>query len=257
MTVGLPADPGAAWVTGGGRGIGRALALRLAALGWKVAISARTAEDLEAVAAEAAGLAGRILPVPLDITREAAVLEAVATIESALGPLDLAVLNAGTHLPVTLGKFSSAPFRQLVEVNLMGTVHGLVALLPRFRERRAGHVAVVASLAGYRGLPTAAAYGASKAALIALCESLKPECDALGIGLSLINPGFVKTPLTDRNDFPMPFLVSADDAAKAIVRGLRKGSFEIAFPWRFALLMKLLRILPDGPFFRIAGRMRP
>ncbi len=257
MTAALFARPGAAWVTGGGQGIGRALAIHLASMGWKVAISARTKEDLDAVAAEAIEFTGRILPMPLDITCEADVLEAVSKIESALGPLDLAVLNAGTHRPVTLGNFSSAPFRQLVEVNLMGTVHGLAALLPRFRERRAGHVAVVASLAGYRGLPTAAAYGASKAALIALCESLKPECDAHGIGLSLINPGFVKTPLTDRNDFSMPFLVSADDAAKAIVRGLRNGAFEIAFPWRFALLMKFLRILPDGLFFRIAGRMRP
>jgi short-subunit dehydrogenase len=114
---------------------------------------------------------------------------------------------------------------------------------------------VVASLAGYRGLPGAAAYGASKAGLINLCEALRPELAAVGVDMRLINPGFVKTPLTDKNDFPMPFLIDVDEAVDRIIDGLQGDSFEIAFPRRFALLMKLLRLLPDRLFFGVTRRM--
>ena len=106
-------------------------------------------------------------------------------------------------------------------------------MLPRFIERRAGHIAVVASVAGYRGLPSASAYGASKSALITMCEALKPELDSYGVKLTLINPGFVKTPLTDRNEFKMPFLMEVDDAAERIIAGLKSNRFEVTFPKRF------------------------
>lgn len=145
--------------------------------------------------------------------------------------------------------------RSLADVNLMGTVNCLAAILPSFIDRRRGRIAVVASVAGYRGLPTAAAYGATKAALINMCEALKPELDQFGVGLTLINPGFVDTPLAKKNDFPMPFMIPADVAADVIVRGLAAGKFEIAFPWRMALAMKLLRTLPYGVFFRITRRV--
>jgi short-subunit dehydrogenase len=253
----LPQGIRRAWITGAGKGIGRALALALAADGWRVAASARTKTDLESLANEARGFSGQIHIVPLDVRDEAAVLAAVNGIEQAMGPLDLAVLNAGTHRPVGLDDFSPDLFRKLFEVNVMGVVNGLAAVLPCFRERGGGHVAVVASLAGYRGLPTAAAYSMTKAGLIALCESLKPELDRAHIALTLINPGFVRTPLTDRNDFPMPFLISAEDAAAVIVRGLERRDFEIAFPMPFALVMKCLRILPDALFFRLARRWLP
>ncbi len=246
-----------AWITGAGKGIGRALALALAAEGWWVAASARTKPDLDSLADEADGLSGHIHVMPLDVCDEAAMGVAVEGIEQAIGPLDLAVLNAGTHRPVGLADFSPELFRQLFEVNVMGVVNGLAAVLPRFRERGGGHVAVVASLAGYRGLPTAAAYSMTKAGVIALCESLKPELDRAHIALTLINPGFVRTPLTDRNDFPMPFLISAEDAAAVIMRGLARRDFEIAFPKPFALAMKCLRILPDFLFFRMASRWLP
>lgn len=243
------------WITGAGKGIGRALALAMARAGAAVAASARTAADLESLAAEAGAAGGRIVPFALDVTDAAATAAVVAAVERQLGPIGQAVLNAGTHLPVTAAAFSADPFRQLVEINLMGTVHGLAALVPRFVARRAGRIAVVASLAGYRGLPSAAAYGASKAALIALCEALRPDLERHGVVLQVINPGFVRTPLTDRNDFPMPFLIEADAAARRIVAGLRGDRFEIAFPRRFALLLKLLRCLPYPLYFAATRRL--
>jgi len=134
-------------------------------------------------------------------------------------------------------------------------VNGLSHIMPRFISRGRGHIAVVASVAGYRGLPTSAAYGATKAGLINMCEALKPELERHGVRLTLINPGFVETPLTDKNDFPMPFLISVDEAVNHIVRGLQSSRFETAFPRRFAFLMKILRILPDRLFFFVTRRM--
>ena len=245
----------AAWITGAGKGIGRSLALRLAADGWRVAVSARTEADLLSLAAEAEHLDGAVAPHPLDVADEAAVARVLDAIEDGSAPLDLVVLNAGTHIPVAAAQFSSKPFRKLMEVNFFGVVHGLAAVLPRMIERGHGRIAVVASVSGYRGLPTAAAYGATKAALINMCEALKPELDRSGVRLTLINPGFVETPLTDRNDFPMPFLISAEKAADRIVRGLERGAFEITFPRRFTFLLKLARCLPYALYFRLTGRI--
>jgi short-subunit dehydrogenase len=123
------------------------------------------------------------------------------------------------------------------------------------RTRRAGHIAVVSSLTAYRGLPYASAYGASKAALTNMCEALKPELDEHGITITVIHPGFVKTPLTDRNEFPMPFLIEADEAARRIVDGLERGNFEITFPRRLAFLLKLARCLPYGLYFALTRLM--
>ena len=248
-----PNDHAVAWVTGAGKGIGRYLALRLAAEGWPVAASARTEEDLANL--EAACPSRRITGFPLDVTDADRTEEVVARIEAHMVPLDLVVLNAGTHAAMPVAEFSTATFRQLVDTNLMGTVHGLEAIIPRLIARKAGRIAVVASLAGYRGLPTAAAYGATKAALTNMCEALRPELDKHGVVLQLINPGFVKTPLTDKNKFAMPFLMPVEDAVEAIMRGLRGKTFEIAFPGRFAFLMKILRCLPDWLFFALTARM--
>lgn len=133
--------------------------------------------------------------------------------------------------------------------------HGLEAVLPRLIARKSGRVMIVASMAGYRGLPTAAAYGASKAALINMAEALRPELIGKGVVLQLINPGFVKTPLTAKNTFEMPFLISAEEAADAILCGMRGNRFEIAFPTTFTWLMKLMRIIPDCIYFHITRRI--
>jgi len=239
------------WITGASTGIGRATALAYAARGWTVAASARDAAGLASLSADGAG---RIHAFPLDVTDEAATIAAHAAITAALGPIDLVIFSAGTHLPVAIESFQTGIFRKLVEVNLMGVVHGLAAVLPAMIERRAGHIAIVSSVAGYFGLPTAAAYGATKSALITLAQSLKFDCDRHGIDVSVINPGFVKTPLTDKNPFPMPFLMTAEAAAERIVEGLAAKRFEIAFPRRFAFLLKVIRLLPYGLFFPLVGR---
>ncbi|MGV8995778.1 MAG: SDR family NAD(P)-dependent oxidoreductase [Parvibaculaceae bacterium] len=241
------------WITGAGKGIGRALALHMAREGWTVAASARTVEDLDTLATE--GPAGAIHPYALDVTDLEATQKTVALIEDELGIIDMAVLNAGTHAPMSAADFNVKTFRQLVEVNLMGPVHGLSVLLPIFRFRGRGHLAIVASVAGYRGLPTSAAYGATKAALINMCEALKPDLMRDGIDFSLINPGFVETPLTAQNKFPMPFLVTSETAAAIIYKGLIARKFEIAFPWAFVALLKLMRLLPDRLFFALTSRM--
>jgi len=240
------------WITGAGKGIGRALALLLARQGATVAASARSAADLDALAASGVG---RIVPFPLDVTDAAASAATVARIEAELGPIDQAILNAGTHVPDTAASFAEPPARQVIVTNLMGAVNGLAPLMERFVTRKRGRIAVVASMAGYAGLPGAAAYGASKAGVIALCEALRPDLARHGVVLQLVNPGFVRTPLTDRNDFPMPFMIEADDAARRIVAGLGTDRFEIAFPRRLAILMRLLRRLPYPLFFAITKRM--
>ena len=191
---------------------------------------------------------------PLDITDHAAVRDAVARIEAEHGPIDVAVLNAGTHQPVSAAEFTAEGLRELMEINVMGTAACLEALMPRMIARGRGRIAVVASVAGYRGLPTSAYYGATKAALINLTELLKFDLDRAGVTIQLIDPGFVKTPLTDRNEFPMPFLISAELAADRIASGLRSRRFEIAFPRRFVWILKLLRCLPYALYFPLVGR---
>jgi NAD(P)-dependent dehydrogenase (short-subunit alcohol dehydrogenase family) len=245
--------PKIAWLTGASTGIGRAVALRLAADGWRIAASARNAEALATLATEAPP--GSIAPYPLDVTDRDACLGCAERIERELGPLDLAIFNAGAHRPMPATEFSSATMRALLDINVMGVAHGLEAVLPRLIARRSGRVMIVASLAGYRGLPTAAAYGASKAALINMAEGLRPELAAEGVILQVVNPGFVKTTMTDQNHFPMPFLVTAEEAAAAILRGMRGDRFEITFPFVFAWLMKLVRIIPDRIYFYVTRRI--
>ncbi len=238
-----------AWVTGAGKGIGRATALRLAEIGWRVAISARTESDLLALNRTLPGCEFGIYP--LDVRDEVATIQTVQKIEKEFGKIDLAIFNAGTYKPISIHNFSSEVFRDLVETNVMGTVFGLSAILPFFLKRKAGHIAIMGSVAGYRGLPTSAAYGCTKAGLINMAEALKLELEAAGIKLSLINPGFVDTPLTEKNDFKMPFLLSGPAAADLIVKGLNADKFEITFPLRFAMIMKVLRICPNWILFRM------
>ncbi|WP_374447660.1 SDR family NAD(P)-dependent oxidoreductase [Stella sp.] len=240
-----------AWITGAGSGIGRALALEMAAAGWQVAASARGRPALDALAAEAPS----VRPYPLDVTDAEACRAAVARIEAEMGPIGQAVLNAGTHRPMSAGSFDAEAFADLIETNLLGTVRSLAPVMERMIRRRSGRIAVVGSVAGYSGLPTAAAYGASKAALVNMAEALRPELAAAGVVLQLVSPGFVRTPLTDRNDFPMPFLMSAEAAARRLRRGMESDRFEIVFPRRLAWSLKLLRILPYALYFPIVRRV--
>lgn len=236
-----------AWITGASTGIGREVALQLAAAGVKVAASARSSEKL-------ALLGPSVLAVPLDVTDPGSCREAVGRIESELGPIDLAVLGAGTYSPVAIDDLDPARFANMMDTNYMGVVNCVAALAPGMISRRLGHLSWIASVAGYMGLPKAAAYGPTKAALINLAESLYPELRAKGVSVSVINPGFVETPLTAQNDFKMPFLMKPDEAARRTIEGLAAGRFEVAYPRRFVAILKSVRALPYPLFFRLISK---
>jgi short-subunit dehydrogenase len=234
-----------AWITGASTGIGRALAVALTRDGVKVAASARSVDTLADLARTHPGIA----PLPLDVTDPAAMAQAAGTIAGTLGPIDLAVFNAGIWEAMTARNFSAAKAARSMAVNYHGVVNGIEAVLPAMLERGQGHIAMVASVAGYRGLGPTAAYGPTKAAVINLAETLRNDLAARRIKVSVINPGYVATPMTSVNKFPMPYMVSAEDAARRIIRGLEKGKFEIAFPWQLVGLMKLGRLMPNRLFF--------
>lgn len=238
---------GPIWITGAGSGIGLALAEALARQGQSVITSGRRAEPLRTLAERHS----TVIPRPVDVTD----LDAVRRVVADMGAVETAILCAGTHQPTPATAFDAQDVRRLMEANLMGIVHCVEALLPGMLARKRGRLVLVASVAGYRGLPTAAGYCASKAAVIALAESLRLDLTGTGIDVRLVNPGFVDTPLTRRNPFPMPDIISAEQAAGHILDGLARDGFEIAFPRRFALVMKLLRLLPDRLFFPLVRKV--
>ncbi len=233
-----------AWVTGASTGIGREIALQLTVAGVKVAASARSVDKL-------AALGAGILAIPLDVTDAQACLDAVKRIESELGPIDLVVLGAGTYAPVTVDSIEPKLFAETMNTNYMGVVNGLAAVSPRMVARGRGQISWIASVAGFLGLPKAAAYGPTKAALINLAECLEPEMRLKGVTISVINPGFVATPLTAQNDFEMPFLMQPEEAARRSIEGLAAGRFEIAYPRRFVAILRMLGALPYPIVFRL------
>ncbi len=244
---------GAAWITGASEGIGRATALRLCAEGWSVHATARSLPDLEALKLDARG-PGQVVPAPGDVTDPAAMAAIVEGITRER-PLALAILNAGVYLPMRAETFRAAAARTMIDVNLGGVANGLEPVLKHMIAQRRGHVAITASVAGYRGLPDAAIYSATKAGLIAMAEALAMDLVDLGVRISVINPGFVETKATSVNAFEMPFLMAPDEAAKRIVDGLKRPGFEIVFPRRFAFLLRLVGALPNRAYIAAIRRM--
>ena len=226
------------WVTGASSGIGAALARELADRGASVAISARNVEKLRQVSGN------RMLVVPVDVTDRAATVAAGDTVRAALGGLDVAVLNAGTWSRFHVEHWDSQAFADHVQINLMGAVHSLEAVVPTMLAEGRGRIVGTASVAGYRGLPGSEAYGATKAALLNLLESLRGSLGPRGVVVQTVAPGFVRTPMTDRNTFPMPFLMSPEDAARAIADGITRDKAEIVFPLPMMLFMKAARLVP-------------
>ncbi|WP_083213798.1 MULTISPECIES: SDR family NAD(P)-dependent oxidoreductase [unclassified Ensifer] len=237
-----------AWVTGASAGIGRALALRLVRAGYSVVVTARSHEKLVELQQEAAG-EGRITVLDGDVTDPDDMERVMAAIEYDHGHLALVVLNAGVALSVRGDDLHREAFETSFAVNVNGVVNCLLPAVAHMKAQGHGHIAIVSSAAGYGGLPTSAAYGASKAALINMAESLKFDLDRIGIRLQIICPGFVDTPGTARIRFPRPAMLSADEAADRIVAGLKSKRFEIAFPRHFAYAVKLMRLLPYGLYF--------
>jgi NAD(P)-dependent dehydrogenase (short-subunit alcohol dehydrogenase family) len=248
-------NEGIAWVTGASSGIGRALALDLARLGYTVAATARSEDRLAALEAESVALPGRIVAFPADVTEEAEMDHTVAAIENRLGPIALAIFNAGNFYPTRGERLQTTNFVRTYSINLFGVVYGLVPVVEKMRERRRGHLVIVGSASSFFGWPSAAAYGSSKAALNSLAESLKFDLDKLNIRVQVVNPGFVDTPLTEKNSFPMPFLLPVDKAAARIVASVRTGGFETSFPRRLTIPLKFLSILPQPLRYMLVNRL--
>jgi len=239
------------WLVGASSGIGRATAELLHARGAKVAVSARNTQamaDFESAHAGSLGIA-------LDATDSAAMRAAAERIVQRFGRIDLAVYCAGHYKALRATAFDLSEMLQHDKVNYVGALHMLDAVLPHLLRQGSGHVSLIASVAGYRGLPNSLAYGPTKAALINLAQTLYLDLQPEGIGCSLVCPGFVETPLTAQNEFKMPALITPAQAAQAMLEGWAAGSFEIHFPKRFTLWLKALRMLPDGLYFKLIRRV--
>lgn len=239
------------WITGASSGIGRQLALDLARMGVTVAVSARSAEALAALADENAN----IHCYPLDVTNLDACRKTAKSIETGIGPVDLVIAAAGIWIIRDVENFSAEDSARAMRVNYEGAANVIDAVLPSMKASRAGHIAPIASVAGYRGIPRAVTYAPSKAALICMAETLRPDAARHGIKVQIVNPGFVRTPMTDVNDFPMPFLMEPADASQRIIAGLNSSRFEVVFPKRLTLIMKLLRLLPYSLYFWLMQRL--
>ncbi len=236
-----------AWIMGGSSGIGRATAAALHGRGATVVVSGRDTAALQAFVAEHAGADA----LTLDVTQVEQVRAAALELLKRHGRLDLALYCAGHYRAVRATEYDLGQMLQHQQVNYVGALHMLDAVLPQFLHTQSGHISLVSSAAGYRGLPKALAYGPTKAALQQLAEVLYLDLHRRGIGVSIINPGFVATRLTAQNDFPMPALMTPEQAAREILHGWERGRFEMHFPKRFTLWLKLLRLLPARIYFAV------
>ena len=242
------------WITGGSSGIGRSLALKMARNGNKVAVTARSRDKLNELEKLSESMEGSIHAYQGDVTDTKMMQNIVDDIESRLGAIDLAILNAGTYIPDTIDTFTTGNFEHHCRINLIGTANSLAPVVRKMRERKNGHLAIVASVAGYRGLPRSMSYGPTKAALINMAEALAIETLDDGIKVQVINPGFVETPLTEQNDFEMPFIIDSEKAADYILNGLESARFEIGFPWQMTTLLKSIGKLPARWYFRLVKK---
>jgi short-subunit dehydrogenase len=239
------------WITGASSGIGKALAIKFAENGWIVAASARRENLLK----ELQNINQNIYPYPLDVTDiEKCKLTAKSIIDN-LNGIDICVFGTGMHDPKSEKQFNLDKIRDIMEVNYFGTMNSINSIYNYFSEKKNGQISIISSVAGYRGLPAAGAYCASKAALTSFTESLNFEMKMKSVRVSLISPGFIKTPMTDQNDFPMPMIKSPEFAANEIYKGLtEKKGFEIHFPKAFTFIMKFLQILPNGLYFKLVSK---
>lgn len=241
------------WVVGASSGIGAELARTLLARGARVAVSARRAEALR----EAVG-AGGLAPaeiLPLDVTDAAAVAAACESLRARWGGIDLVLWVAGTYQAMRAQDFELEAARGMLDTNLNAVFGGLASILPMLLAQGSGGLALVSSVAGYSGLPHALVYGPTKAALINLAESLYLDLRPAGIGVYLVNPGYVDTPATATNDYPMPALITARQAAEATLAGIEAGRFEIHYPKRFTAWLKFARLLPYRLYFALVRKV--
>lgn len=235
------------WIIGASTGIGKALALALLAKGARVAVSARRAEALQQAFADQP----KALCLPLDIADNASMRAALDRIHEHWSGLDLGISMAGTYRAMRAWDLNDEAIRDMMQTNVYGVMNASALLAQYFLKQGSGHVSIVASVAGYRGLPKALVYGPSKAAMINFAETLYLDLSEKGIGTSVVNPGFVKTPLTAGNDFKMPHLIEPEEAAAEMIKGYEAGDFEMHFPRAFTRQLKLMRLLPYSLYFKL------
>jgi short-subunit dehydrogenase len=241
-----------AWIVGASSGIGYALARELNSRSASLILSARNTEALNKLNGT---LGNHHRVVPFDITNTKNVQDVFNGLKDL--KIDSIVYLAAGYEQGNIGDITADNARQTIATNLEGAFTILREIIPYFRQQGKGQIALCGSVAGYRGLPGGQPYSATKAAIINLAESLRAELDGTNIDVKLINPGFVKTALTDKNDFPMPMMIQPEEAARAIANGLLKKKFEIRFPMLFTSIMKIMQILPYALYFRMTNNMRP
>jgi short-subunit dehydrogenase len=236
------------WITGASSGIGKSVALKFAKEGWIVAASARRKKLLE----QLQSVNENIYSFPLDVTDKYECKNVFNNILKEFNKIEICLFCTGIHDPLSEKKFNLDKIRKIIEVNFFGIMNTVDSIYEYFKGKKSGQISIVSSVAGYRGLPGAAAYCSSKSALISFAESLHFEMKRFNVRVSIINPGFIKTPMTDENNYTMPMIKSPEYAANQIYKGLVKSNdFEIHFPKKFTFLMKILKILPSSLYFRI------
>ncbi len=240
------------WITGASTGIGKALAIKFSKKGWKVAISARRLELLEEISKKNEN----IFSFPLDVTNKDECSKVFSEIKNKFEQIDLCIFSTGTWDPKKEKEIDVQQIENVMKVNFFGTVNSIKSVEKYFKELGKGHISIVSSIAGYRGLPNSTGYGPSKSALNNLTESLYFDFKRYGVRVSLISPGFIKTPMTDKNDFKMPFLKTTEYAAEKIYNGLvNTNAFEIHFPKQLTIVLKILKILPNWLYLRLVGKL--
>jgi NAD(P)-dependent dehydrogenase (short-subunit alcohol dehydrogenase family) len=241
-------------ITGASSGIGRSLAVELGARGASVGLLARRADSLREVAREVEAAGGRALALPADVTDAASVRAAADELRAKFGPVDVLVANAGIGVLTDDYARLGEQVAETIEINLLGAANSAGAVLPEMIARGEGHLVAISSLASYRGLPKSGAYCASKAAMNALFESLRIDLKNTGVAVTIIKPGFIKTPLTAGREAQMPYLLELDDATRKILRAIEARRTAYAFPWQLASIVRLARLFPDSLYDRIILR---
>ena len=236
------------WITGGSTGIGKALAIKFANEGWNVAISARRENLLKEISDNNQNIYG----FPLDVTDKSKCSEVFEQIKNRFQSIDICFFSTGTWNPKKEKDIDVEQIEDVFKVNFFGTLNSIKAVEEYFKNKKEGVITIVSSIAGYRGLPNSTGYGPSKSALNNLAESLYFDFKRSNVRVCLVSPGFIKTPMTDKNDFPMPMIKSPEFAADQMFKGLTKNKgFEIHFPKSFTSIMKVLKVMPNGLYFKI------
>jgi short-subunit dehydrogenase len=239
-------------ITGASSGIGRGLALALGLKGAKIGLVARRAETLDQVVGEIEAAGGKALRLAADVQDAGSIVEAAEQLRGAFGPVDVLIANAGIGPTRDAAKISAKEVASVINVNVIGASNSVAAVIPEMVARGSGHLVVISSLAAYRGLPKSAAYCASKAAVSAFFESLRLDLEPRGINVTIIHPGFIRTPLTSGREAQMPFLLELDDAVKKMVRAIEKRRKRYSFPWQLATLVRASMIMPIWMYDQIS-----